>query len=873
MADYQWIPLTDEKKFEDLVNDLCSKKYGIEFQIYGRKGQKQYGIDGSALTKENKSILHQCKNKMISRTDSTIQSELLKDLETETTAMIKEFIEKKNYNLDKFIFANSFKRDTKLQDKATELSTNFTVVVWSWDDISDMLEEYTDIAKKYYPQSFNKTSNSEISPQLTTKLGKSTIIGREKELQEIDKKLKASNTLLVKGIGGVGKSTIASNYLHRHKDEYAYYGFFEGLESFESELEGAFKLEFEQGHDRLDRVLRELIKLEPMSKKLLVIDDVKEIKENKEKLEKILGLEHNGYRVLLTSREEIEDVEQYDLDVLSIDDAKELFNSIYKVEDEVLIEEILEYLDYHAFFIEMTAKTLKSKKTLTPDRIKEKFENGDFPTIKRKRKESFNDYLNQLFSFDKLDNEEILMLKQLSILPSVEIEFEFLQQIFTLELFNSKLEVDSNENFEELLNNLLDKGWLSSGKNGFKLHQIIKEYITKNHIPLYEEIKNIIHFFIVYISEDFNNKYLIKKQDIIYFDALSKGIETLNIQNVEIGIFFSHLGSYYGTLGMYNESEKYHKKSIEIHELVLGASHIGTTSAYNNLALLYQILGRNREAKQILKKIIYINKQELRENDVDMASTYNNLGLLYQDEGKYKDARKLFFKSLEIWKTSLGKNHYKVTVAYHNLGLSYKYLEEYKKSEFFLYKSLNIRKKILNDLHPEIAKTYDELAGLYVDRKMYDKAKKFALKGLKLRKAFFKTEHPDLATSYNRLSNIYSALNDSMKGEVYTRKSLAILKKQLGDYHIETISTYHTLGIFLFEKGDLEESLKYINLSLDLGRKILSLNHPILVKFDENLKVIENSVYENTLNLKPNRNDPCPCNSGKKYKKCCGKAK
>jgi hypothetical protein len=40
MADYQWKPLTDEKKFEDLLNELCFKKYGLEFQIYGRKGQK-----------------------------------------------------------------------------------------------------------------------------------------------------------------------------------------------------------------------------------------------------------------------------------------------------------------------------------------------------------------------------------------------------------------------------------------------------------------------------------------------------------------------------------------------------------------------------------------------------------------------------------------------------------------------------------------------------------------------------------------------------------------------------------------------------------------------------------------------------------------
>jgi len=165
MGNYQWNSLTDEKEFEDLVNILCSKKYGLEFQIYGRKGQKQYGIDGSALTKDNKHILYQCKNKDTSRSANLIQKELLKDLETETNAMIGEFMEKKTYIIDKFIFANSGKRDTKLQGKADELSRkyNILVIVWSWDEISDMLEEYIDIAQKFYPNFFrDKVQEREI---------------------------------------------------------------------------------------------------------------------------------------------------------------------------------------------------------------------------------------------------------------------------------------------------------------------------------------------------------------------------------------------------------------------------------------------------------------------------------------------------------------------------------------------------------------------------------------------------------------------------------------------------------------------------------------------------------------------------------------
>ena len=160
MADYQFLALTDEKKFEDLINDLCCKKYTLEFQIYGRKGQKQYGIDGSALTKDNKHILHQCKNKMLSRDDVKTQKELLDDLEKETNSMVNEFIQGKGYIVEEFIFANSFKRDTKLQDKAIELSKKYkiSITVWSWDEIVEMLEDNMDIARKYYSEFFRDTS-------------------------------------------------------------------------------------------------------------------------------------------------------------------------------------------------------------------------------------------------------------------------------------------------------------------------------------------------------------------------------------------------------------------------------------------------------------------------------------------------------------------------------------------------------------------------------------------------------------------------------------------------------------------------------------------------------------------------------------------
>ena len=154
MSNYQFSPLKDEKEFESLVNDLCEEKYGLEFQVYGRKGQKQSGIDGLCFSKHEKQIVYQCKNKLIIRDDKEIRAELLEDLENEVKSASAKFP-----NINTFIFANSFKQDTALQDKAVDISLQykFTVIVWSWEEIEGLLERYQKVAKQYYPHLFDKS--------------------------------------------------------------------------------------------------------------------------------------------------------------------------------------------------------------------------------------------------------------------------------------------------------------------------------------------------------------------------------------------------------------------------------------------------------------------------------------------------------------------------------------------------------------------------------------------------------------------------------------------------------------------------------------------------------------------------------------------
>jgi len=607
-------------------------------------------------------------------------------------------------------------------------------------------------------ESFNNISNSkiyvnsstfEVQPQLSTTLGKETIIGREKELQEIDERLNNSNSLLlINGIGGIGKSTIAGYYLHSQKEKLDYYGFFEDLESFTVELKPRLKLNSSNEDELFMEALSRLSSLE--GNKLLVFDDVKNIEANQDKIEKILALKESGYKILLTSREEIEEIEQYYLDVLTLDDAKELFNSIYEVKDEDVLEEILGYLDCHAFFVEMTAKTLKSKKTLTPKIIKEKFTNGEFSTIKRKRKESFNDYLNELFSFDELDDEEILMLKQFSVLPSIEIEFEFLEDIF-----NRK----EDEKFEDILNYLTEKGWLSSFGNSYKLHQIIKDYIWTNHKPTLSEIDSIVLFFAKLIAnaEDIRTANLLKGY-IVYFESIDTTLNRIEIYNEKITKFRDNLGRLYYHCGAYDRALPYWVKVMKIREKVLGEEHPDTAGSYNNLAVLYKLKGEYDKAEPLYKKALEIRQKVLGEEHPDTATSYGNLAGLYMSKGEYDKAEPLYKKALEIYKKVLGEEHPDTATSYGNLAGLYDSKGEYDKAEPLYKKALEIRQKVLGEEHPDTATSYGNLGVLYYEQRRVKEGYELMRRVVEIHSKVLPANHPALINSQKWLELMEKSL-------------------------------------------------------------------------------------------------------------------
>jgi len=432
----------------------------------------------------------------------------------------------------------------------------------------------------------NIHSSLHIIPKvLTEKTGLANdidFVGRKEELQKVDELLgQNSMLLLLNGIGGIGKSTLASYYLNQHKDKFDYYGFVQVNEDIKLSLASAFSTSLDLKSEKIDDLFAEIMnKLQNLEgKKLLIIDDVKEMNNQLDEIDTLMTLKNSGFQILFTSREVKENIPQYFLNIMNIEDARELFLKHHTTDELEKVDKILEYLDYHTLFIEMTAKTLtKRKRTLSLDKMIEKFTNGEFASIKKNRNESFNQFLNDLFSNDTIlqDEEILLFLKRLSVLPSIEISFEDLYRFLVCE---------DEERLEEFLIELVGNGWLIEFDGGYKFHQILKEYMFEFHLLKFMEIESIVdnNLGLLVTCDDPMTALILKSGNLlIFFYSLWKSLERLDIYDEKVGLFFNQLGVVYTGLENYEKAIQLYLKSFNILIDTVGERHVNIATCLSS---------------------------------------------------------------------------------------------------------------------------------------------------------------------------------------------------------------------------------------------------------------------------------------------------
>lgn len=225
--------------------------------------------------------------------------------------------------------------------------------------------------KIVYYQYFLQDATREIPNYLTTlpSVEWDKIVGRLGEVEQIAQLLDQNEkVVLLNGVGGIGKTTLARIFLRKMLDAYKHVAWLEAASGikeafvFNTQLIDSLSLQHQISQIEEKRRIDEGFKLivnrlrELKGNNLLILDNINEDAERLSTKD-CISLNPN-WRVLTTSRKELEGFSRYRVEALNLELARELFYLYYKYEqDNSKVDEIIQLVEFHTLSIEIIAKT------------------------------------------------------------------------------------------------------------------------------------------------------------------------------------------------------------------------------------------------------------------------------------------------------------------------------------------------------------------------------------------------------------------------------------------------------------------------------------------------------------------------------------
>ena len=142
----------------------------------------------------------------------------------------------------------------------------------------------------------------------------------------------------------------------------------------------------------------------------------------------------------------------------------------------------------------------------------------------------------------------------------------------------------------------------------------------------------------------------------------------------------------------------------------------------NDTGLYLRDRGQYTEAEPLLVHALLVDEKIWGPEHPELAIDLNNLALLYDNQGKYEQAKSLHLRALDIRERVLGHMHLATASSLNNLAGLYRQQGKDKQAELLFKDALDIRERMLGHMHPDTAMSLWWLARLKDDQELYQQA-------------------------------------------------------------------------------------------------------------------------------------------------------
>lgn len=313
-----------------------------------------------------------------------------------------------------------------------------------------------------------------------------SFIGRNDEIKSIKKHLDNDGYVFIYGMGGIGKSEIAKMFVKKYSSDYHTVQFCKYTNSL-STLTASLQIKGINNDEYKDfeQLVKEKNKILHMSDEhtLIIVDNYNVSFD--EFLREFLPADNKSFKVIFTTRctqaSDYYDSKTIYLGTLPTESCLSLFCSAAETEKTDNAEKLLKCVDYNTLAIILMASVIKKRKATVDELLNaidtqsvekldyEFFHEYDYETDNKKSYNKLISHLNTIFSISSLTDDEIEILKNMTLIPGSGID---------LSDFADCCSLDSAH--KSLIYTLCDDCWLNIDENIVYMHPMISDIIAWN---------------------------------------------------------------------------------------------------------------------------------------------------------------------------------------------------------------------------------------------------------------------------------------------------------------------------------------------------------------------------------------------------------
>lgn len=299
------------------------------------------------------------------------------------------------------------------------------------------------------------------------------------------------------------------------------------------------------------------------------------------------------------------------------------------------------------------------------------------------------------------------------------------------------------------------------------------------------------------------------------------------------------LGSHLHTIGNFNGALPYLEQALQLRQERFGAAAPETAECMDSLGLLLKDLGDLERARTLLEQALALRRQALGEDHADTAQSYNDLGELLRASGDLPAAQGLFKQALAIVHSTLGIDHPHTLVVLNNLGMACLSAGDLSGAHGYLQQTLDTRRRVLGEMHPDTAASYNNLGSLLNAMGDLQGALSNCQQAMDIWRATLGEEHPNTALAFHNVGRTLQAMQVLTGAEYYLEHSLDLYRRIYGEKHPETALTFNNVGLLRQALGNAAGARACFQAALRVLSQLLPPDHSLLVAINESLATVQ----------------------------------